>query len=62
MAVRELDLNRARISDADAAPSVIAPLIDAAKEGRDLVSVVDSTMDVPGVQLVGPLNDKLCVA
>src|SRR5438132_11627500 len=42
MAVPDLDLNRARVTDADAAPSVIAPLIEAAKEGRDLVSVVDA--------------------
>ena len=42
MAVRELDLNRARVADAEAAPSVIAPLIEAAKAGRDVVSVVDA--------------------
>ena len=28
----------------------------------EYVSVVASKMDVPGVQVVGPLNDKLCDA
>ena len=28
----------------------------------EYVSVVESTMDVPGVQLVGPLMDRDCVA
>ena len=42
MTVRELNLNRARIADKNAVPAVIAPLVKAAKEGCDLVAVVDA--------------------
>ena len=42
MTVRELNLNHARIADKNAVPAVIAPLVKAAKEGCDLVAVVDA--------------------
>ena len=40
MSIRELDLNTARVAETANAPAVIAPLVDAATHGSDLVPAV----------------------
>jgi LuxR family transcriptional activator of conjugal transfer of Ti plasmids len=41
MTVHQLNLNGARISNVNSTPSIIAPMMEAAEEGQDLVAAVD---------------------
>ena len=51
MGVRELDLNQACVSDAAIGPAIMAPLLDASREGRDLVPAVDAIVKSLGFDI-----------
>src|SRR4030095_2469712 len=48
MALHQLNINTARVAASSSAPAVIAPLLDAASKGSDLVSAVTTIVDSLG--------------
>lgn len=51
MAVHQVDISRARIGDERGTPAIIAPLVEAAREGRDLVTAVDAIVKSLGFDI-----------